>query len=128
MTNQQNDCAPKEDSDGHPPSLIRVFAVTQWVAKDTSVLHEDSEDSDQSGRMPRLIRVFTGTTCHFVGFVMRRLICDVLVHSCDYFKVHQYANNYKIKAFIIFSHKPRNRRIKDLVSILKINSSEYFEL
>ena len=27
--NQQNDCAPSEDSDqpGHPPSLIRVFAV-----------------------------------------------------------------------------------------------------
>ena len=27
--NQQNDCAPNEDSDqpGHPPSLIRVFAV-----------------------------------------------------------------------------------------------------
>ena len=27
--NQQNECAPSEDSDqpGHPPSLIRVFAV-----------------------------------------------------------------------------------------------------
>ena len=32
-----------------------------------------SEDSDQTGRMPRLIWVFTGCTCHFVGFVMRRL-------------------------------------------------------
>ena len=32
-----------------------------------------SEDSDQTGRMPRLIRVFAGCTCHFVGFVMRRL-------------------------------------------------------
>ena len=34
--NQQNDCAPSEDSDqpGHPPSLIRVFAVRMkkaWV-------------------------------------------------------------------------------------------------
>ena len=30
--NQQNDCAPSEDSDqpGHPPSLIRVFAV-HWM-------------------------------------------------------------------------------------------------
>ena len=29
MTIQQNECAPSEDSDqpGHPPSLIRVFAV-----------------------------------------------------------------------------------------------------
>ena len=32
-----------------------------------------SEDSDQTVRMPRLIRVFAGRTCHFVGFVMRRL-------------------------------------------------------
>ena len=32
-----------------------------------------SEDSDQTGRMPRLIWVFGGRPCHFVGFVMRRL-------------------------------------------------------
>ena len=25
--------------------------------------------------MPRLIRVFAGWTCHFVGFIMRRLKC-----------------------------------------------------
>ena len=30
----------------------------QWVAKDPSFLHADSEDSDQTGRMPRLIWVF----------------------------------------------------------------------
>ena len=65
---------PSKDSDqpGHPPSLIRVFAVhikkawvlsyplirpvlsesslcSQWVAKDPSFLNVDSEDSDQSG-------------------------------------------------------------------------------
>ena len=32
----------------------------QWVAKDPSCLHADSEDSDQTGRMPRLIWVFAG--------------------------------------------------------------------
>ena len=47
---------------------------TQCVAKDTSSLHADSEDSDQTGRMPRLIWVFAGRTCHFVCFVMRRVI------------------------------------------------------
>ena len=46
----------------------------QWVAKDPSFLHVDSEDSDQTGQMPRLIRVFVGHTCHFFGFVMRWLI------------------------------------------------------
>ena len=31
--------------------------------------------TDQTGRMPRLIRGFAGRKDHFVGFVMRRLIC-----------------------------------------------------
>ena len=34
----------------------------QWVAKDPSFLHADSEDSDQTGWMPRLIWVFAGHT------------------------------------------------------------------
>ena len=46
-------CAPSKDSDqpGHPPSLIRVFTGAHWVAKDLSFLHEDSEGSDQTGRL-----------------------------------------------------------------------------
>ena len=34
----------------------------QWVAKDPSFFHADREDSDQTGRIPRLICVFTGRT------------------------------------------------------------------
>ena len=34
----------------------------QWVAKDPGFLHADSEDSDQTGRMLRLILVFAGRT------------------------------------------------------------------
>ena len=34
----------------------------QWVAKDPRFLHVDREDSDQNGRMPRLIWVFAGRT------------------------------------------------------------------
>ena len=69
-------CAPSKESDqpGHPPSLIESSQCAQRVAKDPSFLHADSEDSDQTGRMPRLIRVFAGRTCHFVGFVMRWLV------------------------------------------------------
>ena len=46
-------CAPSEDSDqpGHKESLGSL--ATQWV---------HSEDSDQTGRMPRLIWVFAGRT------------------------------------------------------------------
>ena len=36
-------------------------------------LHADSEDSDHTGQMLRMIRVFDGRTGQFVGFVMRRL-------------------------------------------------------
>ena len=64
-----HDCPPSEESDqpGHP-------LCVQWVAKDPSFLYSDSEDSDQTGRMPRMIWVLAGRTCHFVGFVMKRLI------------------------------------------------------
>ena len=50
---------------------------TQWVAKDPRFLHADSEDSDQTGRMPRLIWVFAGRTLIllFVGFVISPLKC-----------------------------------------------------
>ena len=41
------------DQPGHPPGLIRVFAVRSWVAKGLSFLHADSEDSDQTGRKLR---------------------------------------------------------------------------
>ena len=50
--NQQIICAPSEDSD--QPG--------------------QSEDSDQTGWMPRLIWVFTGRTGHFVGFGLLWLI------------------------------------------------------
>ena len=47
---------------------------TQWVAKHPRFLHADSEDSDQTGRISRLICVFAGRTDHFVGFILRWLI------------------------------------------------------
>ena len=70
--NQQNIRVPSEDTDqpGQPPSLIIIIIglgslATQWA---------HSEDSDQTGRMPRPIWVFAGHTGHFVGFVFCRLI------------------------------------------------------
>ena len=47
------------------------------IAKDLWLLYVDSEDSDQTGQMPRLIQVFAGCTGHFVCFVMLRLILSV---------------------------------------------------
>ena len=54
-------------------SLIRVFAVR--MKKHLVLgLPLSIQRTEQTGRMPRLIWVFAGCTCHFVGFVMRRLI------------------------------------------------------
>ena len=64
--NQQCGCAPSEDSDqpGHPPSLIRVFAVRMkkaWVL------------SYPLSAQRRLWSDWAHS--HFVGFVMSRFIC-----------------------------------------------------
>ena len=58
----------------------------QWVAKDPSFLHADSEDSDQTWWMPRLIWVFDGRTltllvlscCGSYGLVL----CSMSFCSC----------------------------------------------
>ena len=40
---------------GIHPVWSESLLCTQWVAKDPSFLHADIEESDQTGRMPRLI-------------------------------------------------------------------------
>ena len=47
------------------------FLSTYWA---------HSEDTDQTGQMPRLIWIFAGCTRHFVGFVMRWL--NYLLSTC----------------------------------------------
>ena len=47
---------------GIRPAWSETSLCAQWVAKDPRFLHADSEDSDQTGRMPRLIWVFAGCT------------------------------------------------------------------
>ena len=47
---------------GIRPVWSESLLCAQWVAKDPSFLHADSEDSDQTGRMPRVIWVSAGRT------------------------------------------------------------------
>ena len=62
-TNKMTVCPAKTQiSLGIRPVWSESSLCTQWVAKDQSFLHADSEDSDQTGRMPRLIWVFAGRT------------------------------------------------------------------
>ena len=73
--NQQNECAPSEDSDQpeHPPSLIRVFAVRMkkpWVLS-YSLRAQWRLWSDWADAQADLSLRWVHT--HFVGFVMSRL-------------------------------------------------------
>ena len=47
------------------------------VAKDPKLLQADSEDSDQTEQMLRLIRVFAVRKGHFADFVMLLLIPEI---------------------------------------------------
>ena len=68
-------CAQRKPqiSQGIRPVWSESSQRAQWVAEGPRFLYADSEDSDQTGRMPRLIWVFAERTGNFVGFVIRRL-------------------------------------------------------
>ena len=74
--NQQSECASSEDSDqpGHPPSLIRVFALRMKKAWDLSYPFSAKRriSSDWADAQTDLSLRWAHN--HFVGFVMSRLI------------------------------------------------------
>ena len=65
---------PSGDSSepGHPSNLS--FCCPPEGSLATHKAH--SEDSDQTGQIPKLICDFAGRIGHFVGFVMLRLILN----------------------------------------------------
>ena len=76
-----------------------VFAVRMNKAWVLSYLLNVSEGSDQTGQMTRLIPAFARRTCHFVGFVVRRLKFPVLGWTWFYAAVLAYTEySKKIKS------------------------------
>ena len=73
---------------GIRPVWSESSLCAHWVAKDPRFLHADSEDSDQSGRMSRLIWVFAGRTL------------TLLVLSCR----GSYIVKWKLKNWRIIHH------------------------
>ena len=74
-------CVPSKDSDqpGHPPSLIRVFAVRMkkaWILSYLLSAQQRLWSDWADAQADLMIWVFAGTGC-FVGFVMLRLKCSV---------------------------------------------------
>ena len=82
--NQQNECAPSQHSDqpGHPPSLIRVFAVRMkkaWVLS-YPLSGQQRLWSDWADAQADLSLRWAHS--HFVGFVMLRLKCAICFATC----------------------------------------------
>ena len=55
-----------------------------------------NKDSNQTGWMPRLIWVFAGRTCHFVGFVMWWLNNKITVLLCVIIQTKQDRMNFTV--------------------------------
>ena len=102
---EQNECAPSEDSDqpGHPSSLSTWRKLGSWA---THWAH--SEDSDQTGRMPRLIWVFAGRTLILLilscrgSFKQMRTTIFVWTHSDVVPAVHISFSHHQIVSYHIF--------------------------
>ena len=62
-------------------------SLSAWRKLGSLAIHwAYSENSDQTGRIPRLIWVFAEHTCHFVGFVTRRLNCSCSILEMEFIK------------------------------------------
>ena len=70
---------------GIRPVWSEFSLCAQWVVKDPSFLHADSEDSDQTGRMPRLICVFAGRKLILLVLSCRGSNCRCLYKSINWF-------------------------------------------
>ena len=101
--NQQNECAPSEDSDqpGHP----------QWVAKDPSFLHADSEDwSDWADDQADLSLHWVHS--HFVSFVMSWLIfflfISILFIAILLYIVKIWTDSSRLRVIVLSKSKMKN--------------------
>ena len=106
--NQQSECAPSKDSDqpGHPPSLIRVFAVRMkksWVLN-YPLSGQRRLWSDWADAQADLSLHWVHT--YFVGFVMLRLMSLKLVlgrmKGIPFFQYLSWTNS--IKLGLLFSN------------------------
>ena len=68
---------------GIRPVWSESSLCAQWVAKNPSILHADSEDSDQTGRIPRLIWVFAGRTAILLVLSCRGSIVILINYGND---------------------------------------------
>ena len=97
--NQQNECAPSEDSDKpwHPLSLIRGFAVRSMGSQGPKVSSCGQRRFWSDWADAQVDRSLRWAHTHFVGFVMSRLIYLLIVCLC----VHSMCGNKRLLSFSV---------------------------
>ena len=82
--NQQNGiCAQRRLRSSWASAQSDQSSLSAWRKLGSLANHwAHSEDSYQTGPISRLIWVIAGRTCHFVGFVVRRLIILFSLQNC----------------------------------------------
>ena len=99
---------------GIRPVRSESSLCARWVAKGPSFHHADSEDSDQSGLMPRLIWVFAGCTVILLVFYVTAHIqcspwagCSFLIWVCTV-SSYLYVSKLSFTVGLCFISKPTN--------------------
>ena len=110
---------------GWPESSV----CAQWVAKDPSFLHADREDSDQTGRMPRLIWAFAGRTatllvltCRGSNIVLHGWNRTLSVWETVLLSTHLCQTTLSLRIFLYW-YKPQNHTTKAPHSHLSLSGS-----
>ena len=120
----------------------------KWVVKDPRFLHADSEDSDQTGRMPRLIWVFTGRTVillvlswggsfhkkgyhskhkkKWVCFTDEKLILHVVLHFCGISKFNSLRKSPKIPKWTTTECQYANHKMKESIHLSHVTRNPVF--
>ena len=107
---------------GFSPVWLESSLSAQWVAKDPGCLHADSEDSDQTGRMPRLIWVFAGRTATSLVLSCRGSVVVLMLHfHLQLQPTHQW--NLKSRITILFQHKHRHTHALRIIHLFYYKSS-----
>ena len=94
---------------GIRPVWSESFLSTWGKPRSLAIIRVHSQASYQAGRMPRLIWVFARHKCHFVGFVMRRLIllCLTCVNNTDFCYFAGSGISYQHNFWFLFPETPR---------------------
>ena len=101
-------------------SVWSESSLSAWRKLGSLATHSaHSEDSDQTGRMPRLKWVFAGRS-HFVGFVMSQLRCPCSSDSNEVFSIEDLTWVLMRVLLNLLNKLGKKVRCKPLPSILSV--------